>query len=199
MANRLHQLVDTVSMWPRAMRWAFCAVVATTTFLIWDATIASLGASWSSQVVTLEQQIAELKKPTTLTSAAKNSVKSFGEVSLPREKTDGASELTNAIHDIFAQYRVKNDEYTRTKTNKMKSGSLPGIASSGETIEQVIGDIQFDATQEDVMKVISALESSPWIDAVSDLRFTRLDGRMIRVDMSVEAWVVSKTQRKGRR
>ena len=81
----------------------------------------------------------------------------------------------------------------------MKSGSLPGIASSGETIEQVIGDIQFDATQEDVMKVISALESSPWIDAVSDLRFTRLDGRMIRVDMSVEAWVVSKTQRKGRR
>ena len=51
MANRLHQLVDTVSMWPRAMRWAFCAVVATTAFLIWDATIASLGASWSSQVV----------------------------------------------------------------------------------------------------------------------------------------------------
>ena len=81
----------------------------------------------------------------------------------------------------------------------MKSGSLSGIASSGESIEQVIGDIQFDATQEDVLRVISDLESSPWVDAISDIRYTKLEGRMIRVDLSVEAWVISKTTRRGRR
>ena len=81
----------------------------------------------------------------------------------------------------------------------MKSGSLPGITTSGEQLEQVIGDILFEATQEDALAVISALESSPWIDAVSNIRFTKQDGRMIRVDLSVEAWVISKSQKRGRR
>ena len=199
MTNKITQFVERVTQWPRAMQWAFWATVATFAFLVWDSTIATVGADWASQVHAMEDKIAELKKPTTMTSTIKSSVTAFGEVTLPRKKTKGAAELTEAIHDIFAKYRVKNDEYTRTKTNKMKSGSLPGIASSGEFIEQVIGDIQFDASQEDVMHVIAELEGSPWIDAISDIRLTKLEGRMIRVDLSVEAWVVSKTQKKGRR
>ena len=136
-----------------------------------------------------------MQRPTTLTSSVKSAVSSFGEVELPREKSVGATAMTEEIQDILSRHRVQNDEYTRTKTNRMKSGSLPGISSSGEQIEQVIGDIRFEATQEEVLKVISELESSPWIDAVSNLRLTKQDGRMIRVDLSVEAWVVSKTQR----
>ena len=81
----------------------------------------------------------------------------------------------------------------------MRSGSLPGIAGAGKVIEQVIGDIRFEATQENVLKVISQLESSPWIDAVSDVRLTKQDGRMIRVDLSVEAWVVASSTRRGGR
>jgi hypothetical protein len=199
MMQRMQLMLNQVNTWSRAMQWAFWAAIVTIAFLLWDATVAELGADWEAQVQTKEKQLAELQRPTTLTSSVKSAVSSFGEVELPREKSVGATAMTEEIQDILSRHRVQNDEYTRTKTNRMKSGSLPGISSSGEQIEQVIGDIRFEATQEEVLKVISELESSPWIDAVSNLRLTKQDGRMIRVDLSVEAWVVSKTQRRGRR
>jgi len=199
MMQRMQHMLDHISTWSRAIQWAFWAAIVTIAFLLWDATVAELGADWNAQVQTKEKQLAELQRPTTLTSSVKSAVTSFGEVELPRDKSTGATAMTEAIQDILSRHRVKNDEYTRTKTNRMKSGSLPGVSSTGEQIEQVIGDIRFEVTQEKVLEVISELESSPWIDAVSNLRLTKQDGRMIRVDLSVEAWVVSKTQRRGRR
>ena len=199
MMQRMQHMLDHISTWSRAIQWAFWAAIVTIAFLLWDATVAELGADWNAQVQTKEKQLAELQRPTTLTSSVKSAVTSFGEVELPRDKSTGATAMTEAIQDILSRHRVKNDEYTRTKTNRMKSGSLPGVSSTGEQIEQVIGDIRFEVTQEKVLEVISELESSPWIDSVSNLRLTKQDGRMIRVDLSVEAWVVSKTQRRGRR
>ncbi len=195
----IERFFNQISTWSRAMQWAFWAASFTVAFLIWDSTIAELGANWSSQVEQKELQLLELKQPTTLTSSVKNAIVSFGNVELPREKSDGASALTESVHTILETHRVKDDEFTRTKTTRMKSGSLPGIGKTDENIEQVIGDIRFEATQEEVLKVISDLESSPWIDAISNVRLTKQDGRMIKVDLSVEAWVVSPSTRRGRR
>jgi hypothetical protein len=194
----IQNALNQVSTWSRAMQWAFWAGTLTIAFLIWDATIAEMGVDWSTQVATKERQIKEIQLPTTFTSKVKNAISSFGEVELPRSKSEGAAALTEAVHNILSNHDVENDEYTRTKTSRMKSGSLPGIVSANEHIEQVIGDIRFEASQEEVLNVISELESSPWIDVVSDVRFTRQSGRFIRVDLSVEAWVVSTAKRRGK-
>ncbi|MBC8309898.1 MAG: hypothetical protein ISR75_01705 [Phycisphaerales bacterium] len=194
----IQNALNQVSTWSRAMQWAFWAGTLTIAFLIWDATIAEMGVDWSTQVATKERQIKEIQLPTTFTSKVKNAISSFGEVELPRSKSEGAAALTEAVHNILSNHDVENDEYTRTKTSRMKSGSLPGIVSANEHIEQVIGDIRFEASQEEVLNVISELESSPWIDVVSDVRFTRQGGRFIRVDLSVEAWVVSTANRRGK-
>ena len=199
MSNSLRTLLETVNTWSRAMQWAFWAGVLTIAFLVWDSTVAELGASWTTQADAIELQIEEVNKPTTLTSTVKSAMTSFGEVELPRTKTQGATAMTDAVHAILSSHGVSNDEYTRTKTTRMRSGSLPGIAGSGQSVEQVIGDIRFESTQEKVLGVIAALESSPWIDAVSDVRLTKKDGRMLRVDLSVEAWVVSTKPRRGGR
>jgi len=199
MIPRLKTFLEKVATWPRAMQWAFWATTITGAFLVWDTTVANLGAQWTSRADTIERQIAEINQPILLTSSVRSAMTAFGEVELPREKAMGASAMTDAVNDILANHAVKNDEYTRTKTTRMRSGSLPGIGRVGQTIEQVIGDIRFEATQEEVMMVISDLESSPWIDGVSDVRLTKQDGRMIRVDLSVEAWVVSNSGRRNRR
>ncbi len=191
--------LEQVASWSRAMQWAFWAGLLTIAFLIWDSTISKIGADWSSQVVTKEQQLIDLQRPTTYTSSVRDAVSSFGIVELPRTKNAGAASLTEAVLDILSKHDVKDDEYTRTKTNRMSSGSLKGIGSSNEHIEQVIGDIRFEASQEDVLHVISELESSPWIDVVSDVRLTKKGGRFIRVDLSVEAWVVATTKQRGKR
>jgi hypothetical protein len=195
----IERFLAQLSTWSRALQWAFWAAAFTLAFLIWDATVAELGATWAAEVKQKELQIKELQRPTTLTSTIKNAVTSFGEVELPRKKSEGAAALTEVVHEILSKHKVKNDEYTRTKTNRMKSGSLPGIVSSGQHVEKVIGDIRFEATQEEVLNVIAEFESSPWIDAISNVRLSKKDGRMIRVDLSVEAWVVSTTQRRGNR
>ena len=181
------------------MQWAFWATSITVAFLVWDTTIADIGAKWSAKADSIERQIAEINQPILLTSNVRSAMTAFGEVELPREKAKGASAMTDAVHDILANHAVKNDEYTRTKTTRMRSGSLPGIGRVGQTIEQVIGVIRFEATQEEVLMVISDLENSPWIDGVSDVRLTKQNGRMIRVDLSVEAWVVSDSGRRSRR
>jgi hypothetical protein len=195
--QRLQHLLHQVSSWSRAMQWAFWASVFTLVFLFWDSTIAVLGDELSAQVVKKEQQIKELNQPTSLSSSLRNAVTSFGAVELPRKKADGASALTNAVHQILGDHVVEDVEYTRTKTNRINSTILAGIKSPGEQIEKIIGDIRFIATQEEVLHVISELESSPWIDAVTNIRLTKKGSRKILVDLSVEAWVVSKSARGG--
>ncbi len=145
---------------------------------------------------TIEMQIREVNKPARLTSSTKSAITAFGEVQLPRAKANGASGLTNAIHEILSSSRVTDDDFKRTKTTRMRSVALPGIAQSGQQIEQVIGDLHFEARQSDVLNVIADLESSPWIDSISSVRLTRIDKRLIRVNLSLEAWVVS--QKRGR-
>ena len=199
MIPRLKNFLYQVATWPRAMQWAFWATTITVAFLVWDTTVADIGAKWSAKADSIERQIAEVNQPILLTSNVRSAMTAFGEVELPREKAKGASAMTDAVHDILANHAVKNDEYTRTKTTRMRSGSLPGIGRVGQTIEQVIGVIRFEATQEEVLMVISDLENSPWIDGVSDVRLTKQNGRMIRVDLSVEAWVVSDSGRRSRR
>ena len=199
MSNQFQLLLERISTWSRAMQWAFWAGVLTMTFLVWDATIADIGAQWSAKAVAIEMQIQKVNRPLVLTSSDKNNISTFGNVALPRVKSNGTAEMTDAVHAILVAHSVKNDEYTRTKTSRMKTGSLTGIAKSGQQIEQIIGDIRFEATQEDVLKVIADLESSPAIDTVSDIRLSRKEGRFIRVDLSVEAWVIASSSRKGRR
>jgi len=194
----MSEFMDRVHAWPRSTQWVFWAAVGTIAFLIWDVTVADLGASWSARANTIEVQIKEVNTPILLTSSVKNSVSSFGNIELPRSKAEGGAAMTDAVHAILSLHNVKDDEYTRTKTSKMKNNAMHGIANSGQQLEAIIGDIRFEATQENILKVISDLEGSPWIDAVSDIRLTKKDGRMIRVDLSVEAWVLT-TSSKGRR
>ena len=199
MTQSLQNLVDRIAEFPRAIQWAIWAAIGTIAFLMWDVTIADIAANWSSKADTIEMQIKEVNSPIVLTSSTRNAVTAFGEVQLPRDKAEGASGLTNAIHEIIASSKVRNDDFKRTKTTRMRSSSMPGIAQSGEQIEQVIGDLHFEARQSEILDVVAALESSPWIDSVSSVRFTRMDGRLIRVNLSLEAWVVSKKRGRNAR
>jgi hypothetical protein len=194
----MSEFMARVQAWPRSTQWVFWAAVGTIAFLIWDATVADLGASWSARADRIEVQIKEVNTPILLTSSVKNSISSFGNIELPRSKAEGGAAMTDAVHAILSSHNVKDDEYTRTKSSKMKNGSMRGISNSGQQLEAVIGDIRFEATQENILRIISDLEGSPWIDAVSDIRLTKKDKRMIRVDLSVEAWVLSSSTRKRR-
>ena len=68
MMSQFQNLLNQIRVWPRAMQWSFWAATLTISFLVWDSTIADLSTKWSVQADGYETQIAEINKPTTLTS-----------------------------------------------------------------------------------------------------------------------------------
>ena len=64
---------------------------------------------------------------------------------------------------------------------------------------RLAADLRFEATPDAASAVITALDSDPAIDAISDLRITyRKDTKRVAVQMTVEKWgIVKKTQRGG--
>ena len=121
MNEHIQQFIAQISTWSRAMQWTFWAALFTIVFLLWDSTIATFGETWATRADQIEMQIVEVNKPIVLTSSVKKIITSFGEVDLPREKAKGAAALTDAVHTILNNHAVEKDEYTRTKTTKMKS------------------------------------------------------------------------------
>ncbi|MDP6602439.1 MAG: hypothetical protein QGH76_09115 [Phycisphaerales bacterium] len=192
-------IVNRVAALPRAIQWAFWAAVLTLGFLIWDASIATIAATWASRADEVGRQVADVDQAIVLTSTMRQTVTAFGDVQSPRSKTAGTKALTDAVHEILASHNVKKDDFNRTKTSRMRAGSLPGVAGAGHRVEQIIGDLQFEAAPEEVMQVVSDLESSPWIDAITSLRLTKSEPRMIRVNLSLEAWVLARDRGRSRR
>ena len=60
MSSMFDASFETIRTWPRALRWAFWAAMFTIGFLVWDSTIADIGATWSAQADAHEQQIHEM-------------------------------------------------------------------------------------------------------------------------------------------
>ena len=46
----IERFLAQLSTWSRALQWAFWAAAFTLAFLIWDATVAELGATWAAEV-----------------------------------------------------------------------------------------------------------------------------------------------------
>jgi hypothetical protein len=65
-------------------------------------------------------------------------------------------------------------------------------------VARITGNLRFDATPEEAIAIIAELEANTTIEAVSDVRVTEQSGRQVRVDLTVESWIVSLEQRPQR-
>ena len=132
MADGVFQdIVNRVAAWPRAIQWAFWAVILTVAFMAWDASIATVAATWANRADEVERHVADVDQAIVLTSTMRQAVTAFGDVESPRSKSAGTKALTDAVHEILASHNVKKDDFNRTKTSRMRAGSLPGIAGAG--------------------------------------------------------------------
>ncbi|MBC24363.1 MAG: hypothetical protein CMJ32_10675 [Phycisphaerae bacterium] len=120
-------------------------------------------------------------------------IRAVGPVNIPSTEADGAKKLSRTINSILKDHKIYNDSYDNFGGAKLPSDALTSITSStGGRIEKVTGRLQFDASPEEALKIISEIESNPEIESISSLRITRME-RMTRVTvkMTVEAWIMS--------
>ncbi|MBL9149740.1 MAG: hypothetical protein JNM94_13705 [Phycisphaerae bacterium] len=120
--------------------------------------------------------------------AVRSAVLAFGEARIPRDDRDGTEALQKSVDRAVKDTKIVYSLDVRS-SGKFPAGAFPGIASPGERIEKVVGDMKFEASQAVAIQVLERLEASPDIESVSRVKLTKKSDSKLQVQLTVEAWV----------
>ncbi len=192
-------MLDTQAMWdrfgrlPRAGRWAAAAAIGAAAFLLWDAGIRPLADEWNSRADVMladSRRAGEGGKRRQQVTGLADPIRALGVVEKPGDEPQGNSDLLGVVNDVLKRHRVTKDSFNYRGATKLPRGALAKVIHPKKRLERITGDLRFEATQEDALAIISELESSPLVEAVSSVRLTRQSGpRKLTVDLTLDAWI----------
>ncbi|MHC4082222.1 MAG: hypothetical protein ACYS15_14915 [Planctomycetota bacterium] len=187
---------------PRAGQWAIAAGVGVVLLIIWNDYVLSQAADWNEQADELladAREAAGGERRLARMNGLRNTIQGLGPLERPGAESQAELALNDAVNEVLKQHRVSDDSFNYRGPEKLPRGTLAQILRSGQRVERVTGDLRFDASPTEAIAIIAELESSPTIEAVSDVRMTLQGGRQkVRVDLTVESWIVS-SERRSRR
>lgn len=128
----------------------------------------------------------------------------FGTVAFPGEAAERSQAFNRRINEVLSKNAVTGDRRI-TRTAPMEPGAMDAFAGQNKRVDRLIMDIQFNASPEQVSAVLADLESSPEIAAISRVQLRRetgseggaAPGRTLRVNLSAEAWLLSRKEGGG--
>ena len=183
----------------RPMQWSIGAVVAAVLFLVWNDYVVQLTDEWDGRA---ERMLANVDKAAGDTQRLqslrrlRSVVLGLGRVNEPGSESDAEKRLNIAINEILKQHTVLHDSFSYRGPSKLRRGTLSRVIAPGQQVEHITGDLRFDATPATAAAIIAALEASPDIDAISNLRMTLQRGpRRVTVVLTVETWIFSAERR----
>jgi len=171
-------------------------------FLIADEYMWAVARQWNQSADRYADVLQEgARKEAEFSPRMEATIRAVGPVNIPSTEADGAKKLSRTINSILKDHKIYNDSYDNFGGAKLPSDALSSVTSNtGGRIEKVTGRLQFDASPEVALEIISEIESNPEIESISSLRITKME-RMTRVTvkMTVEAWIMSSmtTGRRG--
>ena len=170
--------------------------------IIWNDYVLSQAADWNEQADELladAREAAGGERRLARMNGLRNTIQGLGPLERPGAESQAELALNDAVNEVLKQHRVSDDSFNYRGPEKLPRGTLAQILRSGQRVERVTGDLRFDASPTEAIAIIAELESSPTIEAVSDVRMTLQGGRQkVRVDLTVESWIVS-SERRSRR
>jgi len=194
MSEALDNSIERFRRLPRAIQWALVAAVVIGSYLLWDSYLQPTKQKWDDLSEHIEERVTKINAGTTDVRALQNMqdvVTNLGPVNLPR----GEKEVTAVVNDVVEQVMKKNAVSAwsfsfRSKGNLPKT-SLVAFVKGNERVERRIGDLKFEAAPKAAVAIIAELESSPDIEAVDSLRITRDAGGKVKVQLTIETWVLT--------
>ncbi|HWB20346.1 MAG TPA: hypothetical protein VG711_08615 [Phycisphaerales bacterium] len=196
------KLVDAIllriSSMSRAMQWATYAAIVFVAFFIWDSTINALAQDWKMRGDQIVEDARKLESGSELASkyhSVDRVASEIGEIELPQLDKIGAERLHKAVNEVLAKHSFTDVNYDQSIKGRMTSDegailkSVPN--SSGKSVTAISGELQFDATLEQAIQIISDLEDRPEISCVSSVRLLRDKSKKVKVRVTVESWVLS--------
>jgi hypothetical protein len=186
---------------PRAGQWVAAAAVVIAVLMVWDFWILSKAAAWNGQADELladAREAAGGQRRLAQARGLRGVIQSLGPVERPGPQAEAEISLAIAVNEVLKRHRVSDDSVNYRGPEKLPRGTLSQIIRRGQRVARITGNLRFDATPEEAIAIIAELEANTTIEAVSDVRVTEQSGRQVRVDLTVESWIVSLEQRPQR-
>ena len=199
--KRVESILAAYRRMPTTMQWTVAAAAVAVLFLVWNDFVVRLTDDWDLRsermLADVEKASGDIRRLQSL-RRLRPVVLGLGPLDALGSESDAEKRFNMAINGVLKQYTVFDDSFSYRGPSKLRRGTLSKVIRPGQQVEHITGDLRFDATPENAVKVIAALETSADIDAISSLRITRQPGpRRVTVVLTVEAWIVS-TERRGR-
>ena len=180
---------------PRAIQWAAYAAAGTFLFIGVSDYVWPLAEDWNQKAARIELKVQSVREGQEIAShllRMRNPVVAHGSIQIPDEAGEGGPALDAAVAAVMNRHSIRHT-YDRRAPVRLK-GSLATITGGQNAAQSISAELRFEASPEDAVAVIEELESSPDIEAISNVRITRITGaRRLKVQLTLEAWVFSAT------
>ena len=199
MSAATSHLVERYRSLPRAGQWGVLAIIGIVAFLLWDATIRPLTDDLNRKSEHIEADVAKIRAGMTIVDDLKKVqrvVEFVGPVVKPGGQAEGGADLLRIVNDVLRKHAVTNPSFDYRPQGKLPNGVLATV-TGGKRLEKLGGDLRFTSSTEDAIAIISDLESSPEVESVSSVRMTKDANRKVKVNLSLEAWVLPSETAKG--
>ena len=115
----------------------------------------------------------------------------FGPNSVPGREISEKERFSNAVAAIMKKHGVADAYGFDARPQALSGDVLPRVSAQfGGKMSRTVAELKFSASPETVTKIISDLDSSPFVDAISEVRLTYKDRRVNAV-LSIERWGVA--------
>ncbi|MHC4108595.1 MAG: hypothetical protein ACYSTY_10965 [Planctomycetota bacterium] len=186
---------------PRAIQWAAYAAAGTFLFIGVSDYVWAQAEDWNQEAHRIEMQFQSVREGQKIAGnllSLRDPLVAHGAIRIPDQAGEGGPALDAAVTAVMNRHSIRHT-YDRRRPVKLK-GSLATIRGGRDEAQSISADLRFEASPEDAMAVIAQLESSPDIEAISNVRITRLTGaRRLKVHLTLEAWVFSNKPTVSRR
>lgn len=117
----------------------------------------------------------------------------FGPNSVPGREISEKERFSNAVAAIMKKHGVADAYGFDARPQALSGDVLPRVSAQfGGKMSRTVAELKFSASPDTVSKIIADLDSSPFVDAISEVRLTYKDRRVNAV-LSIERWGVATT------
>jgi hypothetical protein len=185
-------LFDRFREMPRAIQWGTYFALGLVIFLVWSERIAPLARDFKTSADRISADLRVVRDTAAMQQqidSMQDTIHGVGQVLRPRPAADGEIALNRAVNEVLQDFNISNDSFSARVRGSLQRGSLPGL--TGNSPAQLLsGELKFNATPDDAIAIIAALEMRPEIEAINTIFLTRIAGRRVSVQITMEAWVL---------
>jgi len=190
--SRSQQAVDWFATLPRVGKWIVLAgALAFAIFLVRN--LMGVRANDMNERADRNEALLEaaVKRADSLPTSVAERAVAFGPNSVPGRESASKEKFANAVASIMGKRGVSTYGFD-VRSNSLSGDVLPKVASElNGVMARTIAEVKFEATAETVNHIISDLDRSPEIDAISDVRLTYSSKtRRVSAAVTLERWGV---------